>query len=231
MHSILNAVAHGRVDVGDAVKSIEEISSGLHAIRPAVPPVRVLDAPGMPAAQLALALEDTALEQHTAAARRVTADMYAAVRTHLPGVQYHGGAQMLLFTDIGAAVPKPQRLPGRVAIVCGYSSDVKAAYEAKVALELMGAYGTMYQGVSAADLPSVLKVRESLEDVDAVIVCCGEQPSLAGLLSSMVAVPVVALPGLAGTDPLAALQVAGALAQSYCSLRCLCLFATPACLS
>ena len=30
VHSILNAVAHGRVDVSDAVASIEEISSGLH---------------------------------------------------------------------------------------------------------------------------------------------------------------------------------------------------------
>ena len=164
----------------------------------------------MPAAELALALEDIALEQHTAAARCVTADMYAAVRMHLPGVQYHGGAQMLLFTDVGAAVPKSQRLPGRVAIVCGYSADLQAAYEAKVSLALMGGYATMYQGVSAADLPGILKIRESLEDVDAVIVSCAEQPSLAGLLSSMVAVPVIALPGKGRADPMTAMQVAGA---------------------
>jgi hypothetical protein len=33
VHSILTAVAHGRVDISDASRSIEEISSGLH-VRP-----------------------------------------------------------------------------------------------------------------------------------------------------------------------------------------------------
>jgi pyridinium-3,5-biscarboxylic acid mononucleotide synthase len=175
-----------------------------------VQPTKVVDAPGMPAAQLAVALEDIALEQHTAAARRVTADVYATVRTILPGVQYHGGAQMLLFTDSGADVPKPTRLPGRIAIVSGVSSDIKAAFEAKVALNMMGGYSTMYQGASAADLPGLIKIREAISDADALIVCCGEQPALAGLLASFVAVPVVALPASGRPDPLTAIDVAGA---------------------
>ena len=204
----MNPVGRGIDSCCAAILNADQLAA-VQAVRPAVPPTRILDARGVAPTQLAVALEDVALEQHTAAARRVTADVYAAIRTILPGVQYHGGAQMLLFSDSGAAVPKPQRLPGRVAIVSGSSSDLRTAFEAKVALELAGGYSTMYQGVSAADLQGIVRLRESIADADAVIVCCGEQPALAGLLAPLVAVPVVAVPGTGRPDPAAAIDVAG----------------------
>ena len=209
--SLLNAVAVGRVDVNEAAQSIEDISNGLRAVQPKVQPVQILDAPGMAPQQLAAALQSIAPRQHTAAARNVDAATYAAVRSHLAGVKYHAGAQMLMYTPDKNAAPATERLPGRVGIVCGFSSDLKSAFEAKVSLGLMGAYSTMYQGISAADLPSVIQMRSSLESVDAVIVCCGEQPALAGLLSSLVAVPVVALPSAGSADPVSAFNASGAL--------------------
>lgn len=169
-----------------------------------------MNAPGVAAPDLARTLEQGALEHHTVAARNVTPDAYAAVRRILPGVQYHAGAQMLLFTDDGADVPKPARLPGRVAVICGTGRDLHCAFEATVSLSLTGAYGSLYQGVSAADLPSLVRVRQSVADADVVIVCCGEQPALAGLVAGMVACPIVAIPGAGCTDPHAAMSVAGA---------------------
>lgn len=156
-----------------------------------------------------------ALVQHTAAARGVTPDAYAAVRNVLPGVQYHAGAEMLLFHDTGADVPKPPRLPGRVAIVCGSTTDMRAAYEAKLAVGLMGGYATIHQGVSAAELTGVVRARAAIDGADAVIVCCGEQPALAGLVAGMVAVPVVAIPGAGAVDPTSAMSVAGALRSRF----------------
>jgi phosphoribosylcarboxyaminoimidazole (NCAIR) mutase len=181
----------------------------VQAIRPNVRPTNILDAPGTPATSLARSLEDIALEQHTAAARGVTPDVYALVRNILPGVQYHAGANMLLFHDTGADVPKPSRLPGRVAVIGGSSRDLVPAYEAVVTLGLMGGYGTMYQGVSASDLPGVVQTRSSIADADAIIVCCSEQPALAGLFAGMVSVPVVAVPGAGRPDPNLAFSVAG----------------------
>lgn len=107
----------------------------------------IIDAPEMPAHELASALEAISLEQHTAAARCCTPEVYAAVRQHLPGVKFHAAARMLFYTDEGAAVPKPARLPGRVAVVCGSGRDLHAASEATAALRLMGGYGTQYQCV------------------------------------------------------------------------------------
>ena len=249
------AVAHGRVDVQDAAKSIEELSSGLtvrhftkpctslqprtyartcasaprtrpsplpvrlQALQPSKPQTRILDAPGRHAAQLAHGLEEVALVQHTAAARGVTPDSYAAVRNVLPGVQYHAGAEMLLFHDAGADVPKPPRLPGRVAIVCGSTTDLRAAYEAKLAVGLMGGYATIHQDVSAAELTGVVRARAAVAGADAVIVCCGEQPALAGLLGGMVAVPVIAIPGVGAMDPTSAMCVAGT-GRRRCSGSC-----------
>lgn len=170
----------------------------------------MLDGAHMPAIKLAHALEDVALEQHTAAARHATPEYFAAVRTALPKVQYHAGAEMLLFTDVGADVPKPPKLPGRIAIVCGSSADLRGAWEAKISVGLMGGYATIHQDVSLADLTSIVRARVAIAEADAVIVCCAEQPALAGIIGGMLQVPVIALPGTAGMAPTAAVNVAGA---------------------
>jgi NCAIR mutase (PurE)-related protein len=181
----------------------------VQALQPGRPRTRVLDAAHTPAIRLAQALENVALEQHTAAARCATPEYFAAVRVALPKVQYHAGAEMLLFTDTGADVPKPPKLPGRVAIVCGSSADLRGAWEAKVSVGLMGGYATIHQDVSVADLTSIVRARTAIAEADAVIVCCGEQPALAGIFAGMLHVPVIALPGVGSATPTAAVNVAG----------------------
>lgn len=75
----------------------------MQALRSPSAVVKVFDAHGMPAAQIASQLEANALEQHCAAARSVPSETYAAVRTMLPGVQYHAGSSP---DPLGAFVPE-----------------------------------------------------------------------------------------------------------------------------
>jgi pyridinium-3,5-biscarboxylic acid mononucleotide synthase len=138
------------------------------------------------------------------------AEVYATIRSMLPGVQYHGGARMLLYTNPDNSLPKVEKLPGHVAIVCGSGADVQMAYEAKVALQLQGGYSTMIKDISPTKLGQLLSRREQLQAADAVIVCCGEQPALAGLILGLVDVPVVAIPGVQGRpDPSIVVSVPG----------------------
>lgn len=116
---------------------------------------------------------------------------------------------MLLYTDPSGIVSKPERLPGHVLVVCGNSADMQMAYEATVGLNMMGAYATMLPGISAAELRSLASMRDQLTAADALVVCCAEQPALAGLMASLVDVPVIALPGIGRPDPTMAMCVPG----------------------
>lgn len=117
---------------------------------------------------------------------------------------------MLLYTDPNCDLPKVEKLPGHVAIVCGSSSDVQMAYEAKVALQLQGGYSTMITDISPTKLSALVSRRKQLQAADAVIVCCGEQPALAGLILGLVHVPIVAIPGTGNQpDPNLAVAVPG----------------------
>lgn len=119
---------------------------------------------------------------------------------------------MLLYSDPSGVAAKSSSLPGHVAVVCGNGADMQMAYEAKVALGLMGAYGTLMQGISAVDLPSLVSRKDQLSAADAVIVCCHEQPALAGLVAGLVEVPVIALPGMDCPDPTTAICAQGVFA-------------------
>lgn len=133
------------------------------------------------------------------------------------------GAHMLLYSDPSGVTLKPSGLPGHVAIVCGNGADMPMAYETKVALGLMGGYGTLMQGVSAVDLPSLVSRKEQLAAADAVIVCCAEQPALAGLIVGLVDVPVIALPGVHRPDPTMAICAHGAPSRTCLAALSLCL--------
>lgn len=165
----------------------------------------------LPSRDILSQLETTYFSLHTSAEQRlVLAEVYATIRSMLPGVQYHGGARMLLYSDPNSTLPKVDKLPGHVAIVCGSGADVQHAFEAKVALQLQGAYSTMIRDVSPTKLAELMSREEQLQAADAVIVCCGEQPALAGLVLGLVEVPVVAIPGTGGRpDPNLAVSVQG----------------------
>lgn len=117
---------------------------------------------------------------------------------------------MLLYSDPNSALPKVDKLPGHVAIVCGSGSDVQHAYEARVALQLQGGYATIMRDMTPTNLAGLMSRKEQLQAADAVIVCCGEQPALAGLVLGLVDVPVVAIPGTGGRpDPNLAVSIQG----------------------
>lgn len=117
---------------------------------------------------------------------------------------------MLLYSDPNSALPKVDKLPGHVAIVCGSGADVQMAYESKVALQLQGGYSTMVRDISPTKLADLVSRKQQLQAADAVIVCCGEQPALAGLILNLVDVPVVAIPGTGHRpDPNLAVSIQG----------------------
>jgi hypothetical protein len=118
---------------------------------------------------------------------------------------------MLLYSDPEGTVPDIQKLPGHVVIVCGSGIDVRMAFEAKVALELMGGYATIMRDVSPTKLHELVQRRQTFMAADAVVVCCSEQPALAGIILSFVDVPVISIPGYDRPDPTLAVAASGVL--------------------
>lgn len=211
VRNIVGAVAQGRVEVNDAVDNICELCSDLTKIGSSSPgAVQILDARGMPANDLAHTMEDLATQQHTAAACHVSAEQYAAARQILKGVEYHAGAQMLMFTPPEPCM-KPSRLPGTCAVVASTPQDLPLAYEAVVAAGLMGCYAKMVQGVSTTNLSSLVQASERLRSTDVLIICSHSDPALPGVVAGIVDVPVIALPSDRSTsaDPTAFSPVPG----------------------
>jgi len=162
--------------------------------------VRFLDGRNTAAVHLASSLEALASSQRTAAARGVPPEQYAAVRQLLHGVEYHAGAQVLMYTAADAPA-KPARLPGSVAIISAAPRDNRAADECKIACQLMGAYAFRIAALSTGNLRQLMAAAQtSLQAVDVLVVCSGTDAALPGMLAGMVDVPVIALPASGGLD-------------------------------
>ncbi|MHA1380312.1 MAG: nickel pincer cofactor biosynthesis protein LarB [Candidatus Helarchaeota archaeon] len=85
---------------------------------------------------------------------------------------------------------------GNVGIITAGTSDIPIAEEAKIICESMGCSTTTFYDIGIAGLhrifPPLKKLMEN--DVDVVVVCAGFEGLLAGVISSLIDVPVIGVP-------------------------------------
>ncbi len=85
---------------------------------------------------------------------------------------------------------------GKIGIITAGTSDIPIAEEAKIICEIMGCSTFTSYDVGIAGLHRIFPpLKELIEaDVDAVIVCAGFEGLLAGIVSSLIDVPVIGIP-------------------------------------
>jgi hypothetical protein len=147
---LIQAAVRGELSAADAAASLSAYASGVaqvgavarldahRASRAGFP--GVVWAPGKQPEQIAQIMGALAATQHAVLATRVEPETYAAVRRHLPGVEYHGAARTLTLRSEGSDAPRTPRLPGSVAVVTAGTADLAVAEECRVVAEHMGAY-------------------------------------------------------------------------------------------
>ncbi len=92
------------------------------------------------------------------------------------------------------------RKRGRIGILCGGTSDIGIAEEARLMSKAMGCQALFDYDVGIAGIHrTVNAVKKMIEsDVDVIVVVAGMEGALASVVSSLVAVPVIGVPTSVG---------------------------------
>jgi NCAIR mutase (PurE)-related protein len=127
-----------------------------------------------------------------ALATRATPEMAERVTARLPEAVYDPVSRLLRY---GRA---DRRLPGRVAVLTGGTSDIPVAEEAAGTAEWMGCEVDRIYDVGVAGLDRLLAHRERIRQASVVIAVAGMEGALASVVGGLVRRPVVAVPTSVG---------------------------------
>jgi len=124
---------------------------------------------------------------------RATPDVYAAVRSVAPDVEYFDIARVV-------ALRQHDVTPGHgtIVVAAAGTADLPVAEEAAVTAELMGNRVERLYDVGVAGLHRLLGERARLEAARAIVVVAGMEGALPSVVSGLVAAPVIAVPTSVG---------------------------------
>jgi NCAIR mutase (PurE)-related protein len=148
---------------------------------------------GKTPAQIAAIAEHIATRGQTLLVTRVQPDVYDAVRTRVPGAEYHPDARAITF-----AQGRVEAGHGTIAIVCAGTADLPVAEEAAVTAVVMGNRIDRMYDVGVAGLHRLLAEHERIQTARVVIVVAGMEGALPSVVAGLVKVPVIAVPTSVG---------------------------------
>lgn len=173
---VLN-LGYARVDLGrEARQGLPEVVYG----------------PGKTAAQIR-GIVETLLTANTGPVMvtRLDASTAEQVAARIPDGSYDGEARLLVW--------RPAKPGGfRVLVVAAGTSDRPVAAEAALVASAIGLDVACIHDVGVAGIDRLLRVRDRLQDADAVIVVAGMEGALASVVGGMVGCPVIAVPTSTG---------------------------------
>jgi NCAIR mutase (PurE)-related protein len=120
---------------------------------------------------------------------RADPETYRAVAAGFPRARYHEDARCIALLQ-----ERPERLPGRVAVVSAGTSDVPVAEEAAVTAEFHGAAVDRVFDVGVAGIHRLLDRAPTLRAAHVVIVVAGMEGALPSVVGGLVEAPVIAVP-------------------------------------
>jgi NCAIR mutase (PurE)-related protein len=123
---------------------------------------------------------------------RVGADIFSALREHLPDAFYHETARAITLDR------RPQTPLAGVTVLCAGTSDLPVAEEAAVTAELMGCAVERVYDVGVAGIHRLLDHLPQLRKARALVVVAGMEGALPSVVAGLVAVPVIAVPTSVG---------------------------------
>jgi NCAIR mutase (PurE)-related protein len=87
---------------------------------------------------------------------------------------------------------------GKVLVICAGTSDLPVAHEAATTARVFGANADVITDVGVAGLHRLLRVRERLEEANALVVVAGMEGALPSVVGGLTGVPLVAVPTSVG---------------------------------
>lgn len=128
---------------------------------------------------------------------RLKPGAFAFLKKHIKGLCFNARAGAAYLMPGGLRTGGKNEV-ARVLIVTGGTSDIPAAEEAAVTLELMGLRPRKLYDVGVAGVHRVLDKKKLLRSASVIIVVAGMEGALASLVSGLVSAPVVAVPTSCG---------------------------------
>lgn len=199
VRTLLEAVAQGTVQVGDAVRRLKLSTANLgfarvdrhRAIRRGFP--EVIYAEGKTPAQVAAIAVALYEGGSPVLATRCGPDAAKTVAEHLPTATYHEVARCVI------AIPNPIKpVPGRVVVATGGTTDIPVAEEASLTAELTGVTVERLWDVGVAGIHRLLANAGRFDDADVIVAVAGMEGALPSVVAGLVACPVIAVPTSVG---------------------------------
>ena len=145
--------------------------------------------------QIATSLQRIAQAQGMAAATRVNAATYAAVKLILPDAQYSDIAQVLTWRlkDV-----KQSKLPGTVALITAGTASPGVVEECRLMLQACGVYSFKLPESGVMGMHRIVQNLEAVRAADVVVCVTGMDGGIVSVVAGMVDCPVIALPTSTG---------------------------------
>lgn len=124
---------------------------------------------------------------------RASLEMFAAVQQRLPDAIYNPTARAIILNR----VPEAPRRPGIMVVSAG-TADLPVAEEAAITAELMDNIVERVYDVGVAGIHRLFDFLPGLRQARVVIAVAGMEGALPGVISGLVAAPVIAVPTSTG---------------------------------
>ncbi|RKP58155.1 nickel pincer cofactor biosynthesis protein LarB [Cohnella endophytica] len=123
---------------------------------------------------------------------RATSEMAERVKAKHPDAEYDGQSRLIRFG-------KPfRKLPGKVAVLTGGTSDIPVAEEAAGTAEWMGCEVDRIYDVGVAGIDRLLTHKDRIREASVVIGVAGMEGALVSVVGGLVRRPVIAVPTSVG---------------------------------
>jgi NCAIR mutase (PurE)-related protein len=123
---------------------------------------------------------------------RATAEMAERVIARHPEAQYDEPSRLIRFGQ------SPRKLPGKIAVLTGGTSDIPVAEEAAGTAEWMGCEVDRIYDVGVAGIDRLLMHKEQIREASIVIGVAGMEGALVSVVGGLVRRPVIAVPTSVG---------------------------------
>ncbi len=123
---------------------------------------------------------------------RVTFHQAEILKKEFDGIEYNPKGRTV------ALIQKQTAKRGTVAICTGGTGDIPVAEEAASTVEFFGSFAEKYYDVGIAGIHRLFDKIEEIKKADVIIAIAGMEGALAGVITGLVDIPVIAVPTSVG---------------------------------
>jgi hypothetical protein len=153
----------------------------------------VIFCPGKTDAQVLKIAEKMFVKDEPLLLTRARKTIYKRLKKKYGNIRFNDQAKLIYYIPKG--MPKKT---GLVSVICGGTSDIPVAEEARLTLEVMGNPTRALYDVGVAGLHRILKELDIINKSNVLVVVAGMEGALASVVSGLTAKPVVAVPTSVG---------------------------------